>query len=165
MSLLEEKALSDHVMAAFIARLEERMHGPNYYWDMRGKIFDAFCLPSEVQLPVLRVTMLPEENLETLSSGAEGQYRIRLPILLEWSDAWVEQPSQSSERVRIASRARAEIKRAAAGDMWIDPPGFQATIRFVQGNILVGGADDEVNADVTVYAEYHENVQDPFREV
>lgn len=165
MSLLETPALADRAMDAFIARLEERMRPPDYYFDMRGKIFDIFLPPEEVPLPCISVTMLPEEIVTTVSSGSGGQYRIRLPILLEFRDAWHEGLSTRSDRVKLARRARAEMKRAAAGDIWLEDPDFMVTIRLLQSNVLVGGADDQISADVTVAAEFDQHVDDPFREV
>lgn len=165
--LLDEPALADRVMDAFIARLEERMVPPNYHFDMRGRIFDIFEPPADVPLPCISVTMLPEEVRGTVASGDGGQYQIRLPILIEFRDVWTEALATHSDRVRIARRARAEMKRAAAGDLWIasEEIEFQARITLAQSNVLVGGADDQVSADVTVYAEFDQRVDDPFREV
>ena len=162
--LTNAPSIADRVMDAFLARLEERMHGSGYYFDMRGRIFDVFRPPSEIDLPSLSVTMLPEEIISRHSRGDEGGKHMRLPLLMEFFDSWSEGLSSRSDRVLLARRARAEMKRAAPGGLWIaEPdPGFQVYFAVASSNVLVGAADDQVYAEVLVHAEYDENEVDPF---
>lgn len=162
--LTDDPAIADRVADAFIARLEERMQGTTYYFDMRGRIFDIFRPPSEIPLPSISVTVLPEEAVARHSRGDEGGKYMRLPLLMEFRDAWVEGVSDHSERVLKARRARAEMKRAAVGGLMITPPGLQVYYTIASSSYLVGGADDQITAEVLVHAEYDESEIDPFQQ-
>lgn len=162
--LTDDPSIADRVADAFIARLEERMQGPTYYFDMRERIFDIFRPPSEIPFPSISVTVLPEETIARHSRGDEGGKYMRLPLLMEFRDAWVEGVSDQSERVLKARRARAEMKRAAVGGLVITPPGLQVYYAIASSSYLVGGADDQIYAEVLVHAEYDESEVDPFEQ-
>lgn len=163
--LTDAPSIADRVADAFIARLEERMQGADYYFDMRGRIFDVFRPPAEIPLPHISVTVLPEVTVVRHDRGDDGGKTMQLPLIVEFTDAWVEGLAQSSVRVLKARRARAEMKKASVGGLWINPPGLQVYYTIASSSYLVGGADDRITAEVLVHAEYDESETDPFSEV
>lgn len=133
---------------------------PLYLFDIEGRVFDVYEAPSEVQLPCVIVTCLPEE-VKPADASTGGRYECVLPILVEFFEAWHEAPEAApSTRKRYANRFRSDVRRAGkagtnSGDLSV--LGSTVQIREKSSSVLLGGANDSIEGEVLFHATYWRN--------
>lgn len=159
-------SLCELVVPEMIRRLQ-LIRPPLYFYDLHDAVYDVFQPPSQIPLPGVSVTTLPEIPGPAEDAAMGGRLVWILPLLLEFTDTWNEgQVEGNSMRRGYAERARADMKRGAAGDAWILVPsleggGFQVRFRLKESSVLLGAPPNQVSAEALVHAEYEENWLDP----